>query len=277
MSLAPSHGPFLVHADGAVVTVTVDHPPTNVMDGELVMGLRSLLDDLDLHAETKVVLFTSADPDFFVMHGDVEALVQVPAHEFTPPTEPNIAAATLQRLAAAPFLSIAVLDGAARGGGAEFATACDLRFASPRTVLGQPEVPMGILPGAGGTARLPRLIGRGPALRVLLTGRDVDADEALSIGWIDAMVPSAELLTHAQEFAGQVADMPAPSIAAVKRVVDVSLAPLDDALLAESTELGRAMAAGAHVEPMRRFLDAGGQTRKGETDRMAEINRAMLD
>ena len=87
-------------------------------------------------------------------------------------------------------MSIGVLDGAARGGGAEFLAALDLRYGSERAVLGQPEVAMGILPGAGGTARLPHLLGRGRALDVILTGRDVGAEEALRIGWLDACAPA---------------------------------------------------------------------------------------
>ncbi len=92
-----------------------------------------------------------------------------------------------------PFVTIGLVDGAARGGGAEFVAALDLRYGSERARLGQPEVAMGILPGAGGTARLPHLLGRSRALDVILTGRDVGAEEAQRIGWLDEVVPHAEL------------------------------------------------------------------------------------
>src|SRR5690606_6181829 len=156
---------------------------------------------------------------------------------------------------------VGVLDGYARGGGAEFLAALDYRIASTRAVLGQPEVPMGILPGAGGTARLARLLGRGRALEVILSGRDVGAEEACAIGWVDEVVPTEELTARATALVERLADAPPESIAAVKRVLDASLAGLDAALTTESAELVRLTDAGHHREPMTRFLAAGGQTR----------------
>ncbi len=135
---------------------------------------------------------------------------------------------------------------------------------------------MGILPGAGGTARLPRLLGRSRALEVILTGRDVQADEALQLGWLDGVVPADGLLDHVQALAGRIAVMPAQSIAAVKGVVDTSLAAMDHALVAETDALGQLIGAGGHVRPMQRFLAAGGQTRAAEVGRMAELLDAML-
>ena len=126
-----------------------------------------------------MLLFRSADPDFFLMHGDVEAILAMPTGQYAPQTEPNVAAATFERLSAGRLLTIGLLDGAARGGGCEFLSALDLRLGSPRAVIGQPEVAMGILPGAGGSSRWPRLVGRGRALEILLSGRDVEAQEAL--------------------------------------------------------------------------------------------------
>lgn len=257
--------------------VVIDHPPLQLVDGALLMGLRSLLDELAIDPPN-VVVFTSADPDFFLMHGDVELLASVGPSDHAPVTEANLAALTYDRLRSAPFLSIGVLDGAARGGGAELLAALDLRLGSTRAVLGQPEVGMGILPGAGGTARLPHLLGRGRALEVVLTGRDVSAEEAAAIGWLDAVVAPADLGATVDALAGRVAAMPQASVAAVKQVMDTSLAHgIDAGLVAESDALARLMSTGAHQPPMRRFLAAGGQTRPGETTRMAEIVQAMLD
>jgi enoyl-CoA hydratase/carnithine racemase len=136
---------------------------------------------------------------------------------------------------------------------------------------------MGILPGAGGTARLPRLLGRSRALEVILTGRDVGADEALALGWLDGVVPSPSLLEHVDGVARRIAAMPRAAVAAVKQVVDVTLGgTLRDGLVAESAALARLMASGVHREPMARFLAAGGQTRDGETRRFAEIIEQML-
>ena len=261
-----------------VATITIDHPPTNLVDGAFLSALVGLLDACDDEDSVRVVVFTSADPDFFLMHGDVEAILAAPSRTAARVTEPNIAAATFDRLRTASYVTIAAIDGAARGGGAEFCSAVDLRFGTPRSVFGQPEVPMGILPGAGGTARLPRLLGRSRALEVMLTARDVGADDALEMGWLDGLVPSDELLAHVGELARRISAMPPGSIAAVKHVVDVSLeSGLAPALVEESAALARLMSLGTHREPMRRFLDAGGQTRDGETQRMELIIDATID
>ncbi len=179
-----------------------------------------------------------------------------------------------ERLHRSHLVSIAAVDGAARGGGAEFLAAVDLRFGSERAVLGQPEVAMGILPGAGGTARLPHLLGRSRALDVILTGRDVGAEEALNIGWLDRTFPQAALGREALAIAHHIAAMPPASIAAVKRVVDTTLSSFEQGLVDETDAFGTLTAAGEHVAPMQRFLESGGQTREGETTRWDEIMRA---
>jgi enoyl-CoA hydratase/carnithine racemase len=276
-----TYGPLRVAVAGGVGRVTIDHPPTNLVDGVFLAGLIGLLADLDADRATdaptvRVLVFASADPDFFLMHGDVNGILAMPTGGATRATEPNVAAATFQRLAASPVVSVGLVDGAARGGGAEFLTALDFRIGTPRTVLGQPEVAMGILPGAGGTSRLPRVLGRGRALDIILTGRDVGAEEAAAIGWLDVVVQPDELEPDGAAFARRIAALPPASVAAVKRVVDVSLGSIVTALTAETDEFGRLIAAGGHQEPMRRFLAAGGQTREGETARMAAIVDAML-
>jgi enoyl-CoA hydratase/carnithine racemase len=270
------HGPLRATSHGGIVSVVIDHPPTNLLDGSLLEGLRSLLDHLEGEPSVRVVIFRSADPDFFVMHGDVDLLVGLhPA--YVPVVEANPAAVTLQRIALAPFVSIGLLDGAARGGGSEMLCAMDVRFGTERAVIGQPEVAMGILPGAGGTARWPRLVGRSRALDILLTGRDVQAAELLALGWLLAIGPPERIEEELAAFAARIARMPAASVAAVKRVVNAAPAGIDATLVTESDELGRLLASGGHREPMRRFLDAGGQTRAGETTGMAATFEALLE
>src|SRR4051794_31742781 len=179
----------MVAVDGGVASVTIDNPPTNLVNAAFGQSLGALLDEAEADEDVRVLVFGSADPDFFLMHGDVEGILAIPTGPFSPRDEPNAMAALLERLHRSALVSIGMVDGAARGGGAEFVTALDLRYGSPRAVFGQPEVPMGILPAAGGTSRLPRLVGRGRALELILTGRDVGAEEALAIGWLDAVHP----------------------------------------------------------------------------------------
>jgi enoyl-CoA hydratase/carnithine racemase len=275
--LDPNYGPIAVRSEPGLVVAVIDHPPTNLVGGELIGGLIGLLDALEAAADVRVVVFTSADPDFFLMHGDVESIVRIPTGPHRPADQPNVAAVTFQRLSSAPYLTIGLIDGAARGGGCEFLSALDLRYGTPRTIIGQPEVPMGILPGAGGTSRLPRLLGRDRALEIMLTGRDVDATEALAIGWLTGLYAGDEIERIVMALARRVARMPAASVAAVKRVVDLSLGDLRPVLTAETDAFGELTSSGAHVEPMRRFLEAGGQTREAEIAPMDRLIDRMIN
>ncbi len=265
--------------DSGVAVVTIDHPPLNLVDGGFVGSLIGLLDVLEPDPDVRVVVFRSVDPDFFLMHGDVTMIQAVPATPHTPVETPNIAAVTFGRLSSGRLVTIGLLDGAARGGGCEFLSSLDMRLGTPRSVIGQPEVPMAILPGAGGTARWPRLVGRGRALDVILTGRDLTADEAYGMGWLDRLVPTDELYDTGWALARRIAAMPAASIAAVKRVVDISLGSLEPALVAETNALGELMASTARQDAMATFMAAGGQTREVERDpvRMAAIVDTMLN
>lgn len=269
------YGPIRTALDRGVVTATIVSPPLNLVDGAFIGGLLGLLADLEADPDVRAVVFISTDPDFFLMHGDVEQLLGMVSTYDGFVDGPNVAAATFERLHRAPFVTIGAIDGAARGGGCEFLSALDLRVGSERTVIGQPEVAMGILPGAGGSVRWPRLVGRAAALDVLLTGRDVSAAEALALGWLQRLVPSDQVVDVALELAHAIAAMPAASIAAIKQVVDASLGVADDALTTESDHLGRLMSTGAHTAPMQRFLAAGGQTRAGERGSLGPLIDAM--
>jgi len=270
-------GPLRYDVSAGVADVVIDHPPTNLVDGVFIGALLGLLDELEPDDAVRVVVFRSADADFFLMHGDVHSILAIPTGKYVPATEPNVAAALFERLHRSRLVSIGLLDGAARGGGAEFLAALDLRYGSERAVLGQPEVAMGILPGAGGTTRLPHLLGRGRALDVILTGRDVQADEAVHLGWLDQVFPRGELEGIVRARAERIAAMPGDAIAAVKRVVDTSLASFDAGLIAETDAFGVLTAAGLHKARMERFLAAGGQTRAAETSDFAALLDATRD
>ncbi len=259
--------------DAGVAWATIDHPPSNLVDGEFFVALLDALATLEADPDVRVLVLRSADPDFFLMHGDVDMLREI-APPYVPPSEPNIAAATFTRLRTGRLVTIGLLNGIARGGGCELLCGLDLRFGSERSLVGQPEVALGILAGAGGTVRWPAAVGRGRALDILLTGRDVDADELLAIGWLDRLVPSADLDATGLEVARHIAAMPPEAVAAVKRIVD---APQDQALLAESDEIARLLASGGHRDRMTRFLAAGGQTREAETTRFQSILQSVLE
>lgn len=268
------YGPLRVMITDGVATVVMDNPPTNLVDGTLIAGLAQMMDALEPDRDVRAAVFASADLDFWLMHGDVRMMLT--GDHSGQAVAPNFAARLFERVHSARIFTVAALDGAARGGGAEFAAALDMRIGTGRTVIGQPEVAMGILPGATGSARLPRLIGRSRALELILTGRDLTAGEALDAGWLDRVVDGASLMDEAEALAHRVASMPTASIAAVKRVVDTSLGSLDAALVAESTELASLLGAGAHRQPMQAFLDAGGQTRGAESSAFPSLVDRML-
>ena len=274
------NGPFAVTVDGHVADVSIDHPPSNIFDDQFTVALRDLLDRCEADPDVRVLLFHSADPDFFVMHGDARATVAMqvaPGTEVAAPDPYAAQAALLERVHRSRLVSIAAIDGAARGGGAELVSALDLRIGGPRTVFGFLEVAMGLLPGWGGPARLPHLLGRSRALEVILTCRDVGAEEALAMGWLDRLVPSDRVLVEAGRVARRIGAMPGESIAAVKAVVDTSLGGMADALVAESTMMTRLLAAGGHRSRVERFLAAGGQERDAERDGFEGLVQAMID
>jgi enoyl-CoA hydratase/carnithine racemase len=273
---AMAAGVLEVEREPGIALVTIDSPPLHLVDGPFLGALLEVLPELEADDDLRVAVFRSADPDFFLMHGDVEALLASTPAPGAPVTEPNFAAAAFERIHRARFVTIGVLDGAARGGGCEFLSALDLRLGTPRAVIGQPEVPVGILPGAGGTVRWARSVGRAKALELLLTGRDVGADDALQLGWLLAIHDPADIDAAALDLARSIARMSGASIAAVKHVVDVALGSNNDALVAESDALMSLMAARNHVEPMRRFLAAGGQTRDAERDDFAGVIDRMF-
>lgn len=183
MTTSEEFGPLRMELDSGVAVITIDHPPTNLVDGAFVLALVDLLDRCEPDDAVRSVVFLSADADFFLMHGDVEAILHGPSR--IDAGAAGFAAATFERASTSRLFTVAALDGAARGGGAEFAAALDVRLGTPRAIVGQPEAMMGILPGAGGSARLPRLLGRSRALRLILTGADLDAGQALTVGWLD--------------------------------------------------------------------------------------------
>ncbi len=272
-----SFGPFAMTVDDGIGWVVIDHPPKQLVDGALIGGLIGLLNAVEADEQVGVLVFESADPDFFLMHGDVEQILAMEASAEVP-NEPNVAAATFDRCRTIGIATIGMIDGIARGGGSEFLLSLDMRFAGPRTVLGQPEVAMGIIPGASGTQRLARLVGRSRALEIVLSGNDVTAEEAAAIGYVNRVLPSDQLRAHTAQVARRIAASPRLSIAKAKQAVDAALGPVEPGLLTETQGMMACSATGQHVPLMQRFLDAGGQTRDAERDpeKMAAVIDEML-
>jgi enoyl-CoA hydratase/carnithine racemase len=256
-----------VRRDAGVAFAAIDSPPLNLLGGELFAELGQLVAELERDASVRVLVLSSADPDFFIAHGDVETILRAPQRAAPPPVELPFTHRTLERLRTLPQVTIAQVEGMARGGGSEVALACDLRFAARgKAVFGQPEVALGILPGAGGTYRLTRLLGRARACEVILSCSDFSAEEAERLGWINRALPPDELGPHVERLARRIASFPAVALAEAKRAIDAASHDAQAGLLAEQTAFERLMAepASERIPRMRRFLELGCQTRAGE-------------
>jgi enoyl-CoA hydratase len=199
--------------------ITLNRPPANALGPAIVEGLHAALDAAEQSAP-KVLVISSALDGLFAAGADIKHMTTVDATSFRQYGD-NLRSG-LERLAHQPALSIAAIEGLALGGGLELAMACTLRVAGADARLGLPEVKLGLIPGAGGTQRLPRLVGRGAALDLMLTGRQIDAGEALRIGLIDRLVAPGSAVATARALADELCAVSAPAQQAVLRTVDAA-------------------------------------------------------
>ena len=211
--------------------VTFDHPPINTITAMTVAELGELVGLIEEDPDLKVVVFDSANPDFYLAHYDVENDPAKSAALGVGPTGLPAWNDDLVRLARAPVVSIASIRGRARGAGSEFVLACDLRFASrENTVLGQFEVGIGVIPGGGPMARLARLVGRGRALEILLVADDLDGPRAERYGYVNRLIADAELDDEVDAIASRLARFDRDAIARTKSYVDQVTLPPDSEL-----------------------------------------------
>ncbi|MET8538370.1 enoyl-CoA hydratase/isomerase family protein [Streptomyces sp. NPDC005065] len=205
-----------------------DNPPLNVVDRTVFEGLQNLLTRMDASPDLRVVVFESANLDFYLAHFDMSGRSGSIA-KAAGPSGVAIPTDTLVRLTKSPVVSIAKIRGRVRGVGSEFVLACDMRFASSENaVLGQPEVGAGVIPGGGGTERLPLLTGRGRALEIILGADDFDGDTAERYGWVNRSLPDSDLDGFVDTLARRIASFDRRPIETAKNLVNqVSLPPVD--------------------------------------------------
>ncbi len=204
--------------------VTFDNPPLNVMGAQFVLELREIMNDLEANDELKVVVFDSAVDGFFLNHSDflgkIEDMTAIPQGPTGLESWPDV----LVRLTHAPFVSIALIRGRATGNGSELTLACDMSFASlEKAILSQWEVGVGMVAGGGPMARLPRLIGRGRALEVLLSSQDIGGELAQAYGYVNRSFPDSELDGFVDALANRIASFEKWAIANTKRLTNASL------------------------------------------------------
>jgi enoyl-CoA hydratase/carnithine racemase len=208
--------------------VTFDHPPLNIFGPESIPQLNEIVTALETDDRVKVVVFDSAVEGFFITHYDF--LAKLEDSTSLPPGRIGLQALPdmLARISRARAASIASIRGRATGVGSELALACDMRFASrEKAILSQWEVGAGLVPGGGPMARLPRLIGRGRALEVLIGADDIRGDVAELYGYVNRALPDAELDSFVDALATRIASFDKAAIADTKRLVNIASLPPD--------------------------------------------------
>jgi len=239
----------------------------------LYLELAALAAEVEGDDDVRVLVLRSDDPDFFIAHFDVAAILQFPTDD-EPVRDEHLNAfhEMCERLRTMPKATIAEIGGRVGGGGSELASSCDMRFgAIGRTVVNQMEVPLGIIPGGTGTQRLPRLLGRGRAMEVILGGIDLDAETAERWGYLNRALPPAELRPFVDALARRIAGFPPRAVARAKRsILNAEEMPVREGLIEEAFLFQETLRDPRAQAAMRRFLELGGQTREPEL-RMGEL------
>jgi enoyl-CoA hydratase/carnithine racemase len=214
--------------------VSVNHPPFNIFGPESIPQLNSVITQIEQDPTLKVVVFDSAVPGFFLTHYDFSQPLEVTTRMANGPTGLPPLPDMLVRLSKAPVVSIVSIRGRATGVGSELALASDMRFASrEKAVLSQFEIGAGFAPGGGPMARLPRLVGRGRALEILLSGNDINGELAERYGYVNRALPDAELDGFVDTLARRISSFDKQSIADIKHLVNIASLPADKDVGAE--------------------------------------------
>jgi enoyl-CoA hydratase/carnithine racemase len=218
-----------VHQEGAVLFAEMSSPPMNLLGPELVRDLVALIQQAEADHTFKVLVFKSADRDYFISHVDVTRIKEYRAEAAKLTGEASIAM-LFRYLSASRLVTIAQIEGRVRGAGSEFVLACDMRFASRESaIFSQIEAAFGQLPGGGATQHLTRLMGRARALEVILSAEDYDAEMAERYGWINRALTENALGDFVKALAHRIASFPAAGHVVVKdRVNAIALASAED-------------------------------------------------
>jgi len=242
--------------DGSIVTVTIDHPPVNALSAPLLEELEAEIERLDSDDSVRAIVLMGAGERAFVAGADIS---EFPALREAA-TEESGSARGLQRLGArmdaahTPF--VAAIHGFCLGGGLELAMCCDIRVASEDAQLGQPEIKLGLIPGGGGTQRLPRLVGIGRALLLNMTGDFIDARTAYEWGLVERVVPKEDLASSALGIARTIAERSPVAIGVLRELARTTRdLPLEEGLRREADGFRRCLASEDGAEGVAAFLE----------------------
>ncbi|HEX9712430.1 MAG TPA: enoyl-CoA hydratase-related protein [Actinomycetota bacterium] len=254
--------PLLVARQGWVTTLTINRPEVaNALTMEGLLALRDAVEKL-AGDDARAVVITGAGEKAFCAGADLKERAGMRPDQVR--TFIQTIRETLTAVSRLPQATIAAINGAALGGGTELALACDIRVAASNATMGLTETTLAIIPGGGGTQRLPRLVGAGRAKEMILTGRRVDASEALRIGLVEEVVEPGELLARARKIAELIASNGPIAVRAAKEAIDRGLElPLDDALRLESDLYDRTIDTEDRTEGLTAFREKRAPNYKG--------------
>ena len=249
-------GEFIrLEVDDGVGTIRLDRPPMNALNAQARSELRAAATEAAERREVRAVVVYGGEK-VFAAGADIKEMAELSYAEMVDRSGPLQAA--FAAVARIPKPTVAAVTGYALGGGCELALACDIRVAADDARLGQPEILLGLIPGAGGTQRLSRLVGPAKAKELIFTGRFVGAEEAMSIGLVDRVVPAAEVYPAARDWASRFAAGPAYALRAAKEAIDRGLeADLDTGLEIERQQFAGLFATEDSTIGMRSFVENG--------------------
>ncbi len=241
--------------DGAVATVILNRPEVlNALNSQLLEELSLVLDELKQHKELKVCIMTGAGEKAFVAGADIKELSSLDPMGATGFSMKSDRIKQKMDELGIPF--IAAVKGFALGGGCELAMACDMIIASEDAKFGQPEINLGIIPGFGGTQRLPRLVGKGIAAELVLTGDIITAQQAKEIGLINKIIPREKFMEDVKAIALKIASKSKTAIIMAKRAIDYGIeTDLRTALEIERDAFAILFSTEDHDEGLKAFLE----------------------
>ncbi len=237
-------------------TIRLDRPPMNALNRQIEQEIHAAADEASERDDVHAVIVYGGEK-VFAAGADIKQMAEMTYADMAGKELRGLSTA-LSAVAAIPKPTVAALTGYALGGGFELALTCDRRIAAQDVKVGQPEVLLGVIPGAGGTQRLARLIGPSKTKDIVYTGRFVKADEALSSGMVDELVPAEDVYAAAQRWAGQFVNGPVHALAAAKSAIDDGLdMDLGNGLKHETHLFASMFATEDQKTGMRSFLENG--------------------
>jgi len=244
-------GPVKLESRGAVAIAWLDRPPANSLAPETIAALRRVWDHVLATGEVRALVFASANPKLFCAGADIKAFTTL--DEAGGRALVGAAHDLFRAFELSSVVTIAAVNRIAFGGGCELAMACDIRIAAATATFGQPEIKLGIIPGFGGTQRLPRLVGEAKALELNLTGDPIGAEEALACGLVNRVVPDEQLLATALEWAQRLSTQAPLAVEQIKRVSAQS--DLDEGIAAEQQAFAAVFGSEDAKEGITAFLE----------------------